>query len=98
MSDITSISASALTAAATRLNVIGNNLAHINAPNVMVASVATQENPSGGFGAIAYKGQDTVNISQEAVNMVAAMGDVTTNITAVKASNETMKKVLDIMA
>jgi flagellar basal body rod protein FlgB len=98
MTNAIGMAASALSASSVTQAVAANNIANIGTSGFKASNVATRENKSGGVNAIVSRGQDSVNISKEAVSMLSNGTDFTANLKVIKASDSMTKKLLDIMA
>ena len=90
------IAASALNAFTTNQSVAANNIANVDTPGYK-ASVAQEEDvKSGGVKAVVSKGNDPVELSKEAVNMMLNSNLFTANAKTVKATDEMTQSILDI--
>ena len=89
---------SAFTSSGVKQAVTANNIANVSTPGFKASSVSTQEEKGGGVRAVVAKGPDTVDISKEAVNLLANRTDFTANLKVLKTSDDMTKKLLDIFA
>jgi flagellar hook protein FlgE len=88
MDSIASIASSALTALTVQQNVTANNVANINTQGFKSSSVQNSENQSGGVSASVSQGTDSVDISQEALNMIANSNAFTANIKSLQVDDQ----------
>ncbi len=98
MNNVTSIAVSALAAYGVKQAVTANNVANINNPGFKASSVVMKENKAGGVSPTVSQGQDKVEISKEAVDMIAASHAFKAIIKALKASDEMSEELLNIKA
>ena len=98
MSDVTGIASSALAAYGVRQAVTSNNVANVDTPDYKASSVVMQENKAGGVSPTVSQGQDTVEISKEAADMITTGHGFTANLKGLKAADEMTKTLLDIKA
>lgn len=90
------VAASALNAFTTNQSVAANNVANVDTPGYK-ASVAQEEDvKSGGVKTVVSKGNDPVELSKEAVNMMLNSNLFTANAKTVKATDEMTQSILDI--
>ena len=90
------IAASALNAFTTNQSVAANNVANVDTPGYK-ASVAHEEDvKGGGVKAVVSKGNDPVELSKEAVDMMLNSALFTANAKTVKATDQMTQSILDI--
>jgi len=97
MSSASSIAASALYATALRQAFISNNVANAYKPDYKASSVQTTENQGGGVTASVSQGNDTVDISREAVNMLSNVNDYKANVKTIQTSDQMTQRLLSIL-
>jgi flagellar basal-body rod protein FlgC len=98
MNDIASIAASAITSYGMKQAVTANNIANINTPDFKSSSVTMQAVSSGGVSTSVSKGDDTVDISREAVDLISTSHAFTANLKVLKASDDMSKELLSLKA
>jgi flagellar basal body rod protein FlgB len=92
------IASSALASYGLNQAVTANNIANIATPGFKASTAVTQEVKGGGVHSVVRQGQDTVDISREAVNLLANRTDFTANLKVLKTENDMTKKLLNILA
>jgi len=97
MADISGISGSALAAFGVRQAVTANNVANINTPDFKASSAVMKENREGGVTASVARGEDSVEISKEAVDLLETATGYGANLKALQVSERMTKDLLDIM-
>jgi flagellar basal body rod protein FlgC len=97
MADISGISGSALTAYGVRQAVTAHNVANLNTPDFKASSVVMEEKKGGGVTASVARGEDSVEISKEAGDMLEAANGYGANLKALQVANRMEKDILDIM-
>ena len=97
MSGIEGIASSALAAIGKRQESTAQNIANFNAEGASPTRVTFEENPKGGVTASSTKVDDKVDITREAVDLVANAAAFTANIKVLKTANQMNKSLLDIM-
>jgi flagellar basal body rod protein FlgB len=97
MADITGISGNALAAFGVRQAVTANNVANLNTPDFKASTVVMEEKKEGGVTASVTRGEDSVEISKEAVDMLDTANGYGANLKALQVANKMTKDVLDIM-
>jgi flagellar basal body rod protein FlgB len=97
MSDISGIARSALAAYGVRQAVSANNVANLNTPDFKASSTVMEEKRGGGVAASVMRGEDSVDISKEAVDMLETANAYTANLKALKAGDGMEKDLLDII-
>ena len=95
MSNI-AISSSAVAAYGTRQAVTANNIANINTPDFKASDTVMKENQGGGVTAMVRQGNDSVDISKEAVDMMVTTQGYGANLKALQVSDKMMKESLDM--
>lgn len=98
MTDVNSISTSALDAYSSKLNVTANNVANTNTDNFQASRVTMQQNKDGGVSATVQQTNDQVDISREAVDMLSTVNGYKANLQVLKAGNEMSQSLLDIIS
>jgi flagellar basal body rod protein FlgC len=97
MADISGISGSALAAYGVRQAVTANNIANLNRPDFKASSVVMEEKREGGVTASVARGEDSVVISKEAVDMLDTANGYGANLKALQVADKMTKDVLDII-
>jgi flagellar basal body rod protein FlgB len=97
MADISGISGSALAAFGVRQAVTANNVANLNTPDFKASSVVMEEKKEGGVTASVTRGEDSVEISKEAVDMLDTANGYGANLKALQVAERMEKDLLDIM-
>jgi flagellar basal-body rod protein FlgB len=97
MADISGISGSALAAYGVRQAVTANNIANIDTPGFKASSAVMKESREGGVTASVARGEDSVEISKEAVDLLDTANGYGANLKALKVSDRMAKDVLDIL-
>jgi flagellar basal body rod protein FlgB len=97
MADISGISGSALAAFGVRQAVTANNVANINTPGFKASSVVMEEKREGGVTASVTRGEDNVEISKEAVDMLDTANGYGANLKALQVAERMTKDILDVM-
>lgn len=97
MSNISGISASALTAYGTKQAVTANNLANITDPDFKASDTVMKESAAGGVTASVVKTSDSVDISKEAVDLLSTASNYSANLKTLKVSDQMMKNALDLV-
>ena len=98
MNSISSIASSALAAYGIKQAVTANNVANSETPDFKVSSVTMQEIAGGGVKPSVIQGNDSVELSSEAVNMISASQAFKANTKAFQVADEMTKELLNIMA
>jgi len=98
--NINNAALTALNAYSTLLNNTANNVANIYSTNYKpLATTMDDISPSGVTASTSQnENMDSVDLSQEAVNMIIAEAGFTTNIDVLKTAQEMQKSVIDIIA
>jgi flagellar basal-body rod protein FlgC len=96
MSSINGIATSALTAYGVRQAVTANNIANMNTENFKSSDTVFEERRGGGVTASVRQGEDSVDISREAVDMLETKNGYEANLKTLKVNNEMEKDLLDI--
>ena len=97
MSNISGIASSALVAYNSRQAVTANNIANINTPDFKASDTVMKENKGGGVTANVVQGSDSVDISEEAVDMMVTSNNYSANLKVIRVADNMMKDVLNIM-
>lgn len=84
MDTITSIASSALSASTLQQSVTANNIANVNSEGFKASSVLNSANQSGGVSATVSQGVDQVDISKEAIAMIANSNAYTANLKTIQ--------------
>jgi flagellar basal-body rod protein FlgC len=98
MASVSGISGSALSAYGIRQAVTANNLANVNTEDFKASKTVMQEQKSGGVTASVSKGNDTVEISKEATDMMITSNGFKANVATLKTAEEMTKELLKIKA
>ncbi len=98
MSDVAGIASSALAAYGVRQAVTANNVANVNTEGYKASSVEMRENRAGGVSPTVSQGQDTVEISREAVDMITTGQGFKADLKVLKAADEMTASLLDLKA
>jgi flagellar basal body rod protein FlgG len=97
MADISAIARSALHAYGVRQAITSNNVANLNKPGYKASYAVMKETGEGGVTATVNRGEDSVDISKEAVDMLETANAYTANLKALKAGDGMEKDLLDII-
>src|SRR5690242_8609509 len=98
MNDVTSVAVSALAAYGKKQAVTANNVANINTPDYRASTVVMKEDKAGGVSPTVSQGQDTVDISKEAVDMITTGHAFKANLKVLQAKDEMTRELLNIKA
>lgn len=98
VNDLTGIALSGITAYGIKQAVTANNVANLTTPDFKASTVSLEEQKEGGVTAQVSQGTDSVEISREAVDMIATDIGFTANLKVLKTADEMTKKLLDIKA
>lgn len=98
MQSLHSISLSALQTFSLRQAVTANNVANSGSEGFKASFVRMQVQPSGGVTADVVGGNDAVDISKEAVDLLSNSSGFKANLKVVQASDEMDKTILNIKA
>jgi flagellar hook protein FlgE len=98
MADSMAIASSALSAYGLRQATTANNVANINTPDYKAASVQLKENKAGGVQATVVTGNDRVDISREATEMVSTKNSFKANLKVMRVADQMSKELLNIKA
>lgn len=90
------IAASALNAFATNQSVAANNVANVDTPGYKASASQEADVKGGGVKAVVSKGNDQVELSKEAVDMMLNSNLFTANAKTVKATDAMTQSILDI--
>jgi len=97
MANIAGATASALTAYGVRQAVTANNIANLNTSDFKSSYTVMKENREGGVNASVARGEDCVEISKEAVDMMNTANGYEANLRALQVYERMEKDALDIM-
>lgn len=95
MADITGIATGALAAYGVRQAVTANNIANINTPGFKASNAVMKESKEGGVSASVSQGEDMVEISKEAVDMLDTAKGYEANLKSLQVSDRMLKDLLD---
>jgi flagellar basal-body rod protein FlgC len=98
MDNAASIAATALNAFSTRQEVTANNIANVQTPDFKASSVRNETLQPGGVAAKAQQGKDPVDLSKEAVDLLANSTLYKANVATIRTADEMSKSLLDIKA
>jgi flagellar basal body rod protein FlgB len=98
MNGITDIASSALQAFSSSQQVTAHNVANLNTDNFSASRTTFQENGNGGVSASVSNTQDTVDISQEAVNLLSNSAGAKSNLKVLKVADDMTKELFSIKA
>ena len=98
MAPVSDIAASALTAFGVRQTVTANNIANSTTPGFKAAQTVMQTNGSGGISANIVQGQDQVDISREAVDLLSSTEGYKANAKVLKTEDEMTRTLLNLKA
>ena len=96
MDNAASIAASALSAFTVRQSVTADNIANVSTPDFKASSVQFQDIQGGGVTASVQKGNDPVDISKEAANLLVNSSFFKANAATIKTVDEMTRSLLDI--
>ncbi|HEY3306820.1 MAG TPA: flagellar basal body protein [Desulfuromonadaceae bacterium] len=94
MDSISSISLSALSAYGVKQAVTSNNIANMNTTDYKASTAVTMENKTGGVSATVVPGNDEVDISKEAVDLLANSIGFKANLKVFQATDEMYNDLL----
>ncbi len=97
MSTISGIATSALGAFGFKQAVTANNIANINTPDFKRSDTILKENKGGGVTAEARQGNDRVEISREAIDMMVTSSNYGANLKSIQATDKMAKEALDLL-
>lgn len=98
MSNISTISGSALQAYGASLRTAANNVANLNTEGFTASRATFQENGSGGVTAAVSKTGDSVDISKEATILLSDKNGFKANLSVLKTADEMTRELLNIKA
>lgn len=98
MADISGIAASALSAYSLKQMVTASNITKINTSDSPASSVVIQAVKGGGVNTSVVQGDDKVDISREAVDLVSTGSAFKANIKVLRAADEMSKALFSIKA
>lgn len=88
MNSIMNIASSAWSALSVQQDVTANNVANVTTDDFKTSSARFSDHKNGGVSASVLQGNDRVEISQEAVNMIAKSNAYTANLKSVQTDDE----------
>ncbi len=88
MNSIMNIASSALSAFSVQQSVSANNIANLNTDDFKASSVRISDKKNGGVSASVQQTNDSVDISQEAINMISNGNAYTANLKSIKTGDE----------
>lgn len=88
MNGIMNIASSALNALSLQQSVTASNIANLNTDGFRTSSVRLSDQKNGGVNASVMRGNDSVDISREAVNMLANDNAYAANLKSVRTAEE----------
>jgi flagellar hook protein FlgE len=97
MANINGIASSALSAYGIRLAVTANNIANLNTENFKASDTVFEERKGGGVTASVRQGEDSVEISKEAVEMLETKNGYEANLKSLTVNDRMEKDLLDMM-
>lgn len=97
MADISRIARGALTAYDVRQAVTANNIANLNTPGFKASYTVQQENRDGGVTASVNRGEECVDISKEAADMLNTGNSYKANFRTLLVEDRMKKELLDKM-
>jgi len=98
MADVSGIATSALTALGVRQSVTANNIANINTPDFKASYTVMKENNEGGVTASVVRGEDNVEISKEAVDMLETVNGYKANLKTLQVQDQMGKDLIDMLS
>ncbi len=98
MDSVTGIANSALNAFATGQAVTANNIANINTDEFKTARTINQEGPNGGVNARVVQGNDSVDISREAISLLSNSTNFKANLKTLQTEDQMTKELINIKA
>ena len=98
MADVSGIATSVLTAFGVRQSVTANNVANINTPDFKASYTVMKENNEGGVTASVVQGEDRVEISKEAVDMLETVNGYKANLKTIQVQDQMGKDLIDMLS
>lgn len=98
MANVSEIAASALTAFGVRQAVTANNVANLNTTDFKASYTVMKENKGGGVSASVVRGEDSVEISKEAVDMLDTANGYEANLKTLQVKNRMEQDLIDILS
>lgn len=98
MADVSGIASSALNAYSLKQNVTASNLAKLNTTDATASSVIMQSVKGDGVSASVVQTGDKVDISREAVDLLATGGAFKANLKVLRTADEMSKTLFSIKA
>jgi flagellar basal-body rod protein FlgC len=95
MPSVNGIATSALAAYGVRQAVTANNIANLNTENFKASDTVFEERRGGGVTASVRQGEDRVDISREAVDMLETKNGYEANLKTLKVNDEMEKELLE---
>ena len=98
MADVSGIGKSALTAFVVKQTVTANNVANLNTPDFKASYTVMKANKEGGVTAFVARGEDSVEISKEAVDMLDTANGYEANLKTLQVKNRMEQDLIDILS
>lgn len=92
------IAQSGIEAYSTKMEVTANNIANVNSEDFTASRVTMKETRNGGVDAQVSQTADRVDISREAVEMLATTAGFKANLQVLKTNSEMSQSLLDIIS
>jgi flagellar hook protein FlgE len=96
MPSVNGIASSALAAYGVSQAVTANNIANLNTENFKASSTVMEERKDGGVTVSIKQGEDRVDISREAVDMLETKNGYEASLKTVKINDQMEKELLDM--
>jgi flagellar basal body rod protein FlgB len=98
MANVSGIATSALTAFGVKQRVTANNVANLNTPDFKASYTVMKENKESGVTASVIRGEDSVEISKEAVDMLETANGHEANLKTLQVQNRMVQDLIDILS
>lgn len=95
---VSSIASGALNSLSVAQAVAANNLANVNTPDFKASSVRTEDVAGGGVTSTPVRGEDPVEISREAANLLVNSNLYKANVKTLQADEEMTRTLLSMKA
>lgn len=95
---VSSIASGALNSLSVAQAVSANNLANVNTPGFKASSVRTEDVAGGGVTSTPVRGEDPVEISREAANLLVNSNLYKANVKTLQADEEMTRTLLSMKA
>jgi flagellar basal body rod protein FlgG len=98
MTNISGIATSALTALGVKQTVTADNVANLNTPDFKASYTVMKDNKEGGVTASVVRGEDRVEISKQAVDMLDTANGYKANLKTLQVKNRMEQDLIDTLS